>query len=241
MKLGKKTVSTALIVFLILTALLNLIIFAVFSPSELENGDLKLVFWFSYGFLMVACVFQIVTVGTGRFEAGLESVFFGFPLLHVSLFYFCVTAVLSLVFMILVSFGAAVPFMLMFVLECIVLALFAVAFIVSLAHKNIVVEIDKTIKKNVLSIRNLVSDVECLAEGADDPQLKAKLSRLAEDIRYSDPMTNDVVAEIDLQIKDTIAELELYMSEQDFTNAEAKIRQTQLLVSKRNKRLADSK
>lgn len=241
MKLGKRTVSSALLVYVILVALLNLIIFAIFKPGNLANNDLKLVFWFSYGFVMLAFVLQIVSILTGRFETGVESVFFGIPLVSVSLFYFIITTVLSLAFMVLVSFGAKVPFMLMLVLECLVLGLYTVVFIISLSHKNIVVEIDKNIKKNVFAIRTLVTDVESLAEAVDDSQLKAKLNRLAEDIRYSDPMTNDVVAELDLQMKDAIAELEVYVSEQDYSNAESKIRQAQLLISKRNKRLADSK
>ena len=241
MKLGKKTVSTALIVYLILAALLNLIIFVLFKPGELATGELKRVFWFSYGFLMLAFVLQIAAILTGRFESGVESVFFGFPLVSVSLFYFIITAVLSLAFMILVSVGVAVPFMLMFVLECLVLGLYAIAFIISLSHKNVVVEIDKNIKKNVFAIRTLVTDVECLAEAVEDSTLKAKLNRLAEDIRYSDPMTNETVAELDLQMKDAIAELEVFVSEQDYSAAEAKIRQAQLIMSKRNKRLADSK
>ena len=131
--------------------------------------------------------------------------------------------------------------MLMFVLECLVLGLYAIAFIISLSHKNVVVEIDKNIKKNVFAIRTLVTDVECLAEAVEDSTLKAKLNRLAEDIRYSDPMTNETVAELDLQMKDAIAELEVFVSEQDYSAAEAKIRQAQLIMSKRNKRLADSK
>lgn len=241
MKLGKRTVSSALLVYVILAALLNLIIFAVFKPRSLANNDLKLVFWFSYGFVMLAFILQIVAILTGRFESGVESVFLGIPLVSVSLFYCIITTVLSLAFMILVSLDVEVPFMLMLVLECVVLGLYAIAFIISLSHKDVVVEIDKNIKKNVFAIRTLVTDVEALASAVDDSQLKAKLNRLSEDIRYSDPMTNAAVAELELQMKDVIAELEVYVNEQDYVNAEAKIRQAQLLISKRNKRLADSK
>lgn len=241
MKIGKRTISAALLIYVILAALLNLIIFAIFKPGNLESNALKLVFWFSYGFTMLAFVLQIAVILTGRFESGVESVFFGIPLVSVSLFYFIIATILSLAFMMLVSFGVAVPFMLMLVLECVVLGVYAIALIMSLSHKDVVVAIDQNIKKNVFAIRTLVTDVESLAESVEDGALKIKLNRLAEDIRYSDPMTNDVVAELDLQMKDAIAELEVYVSEQDYSNAEAKIRQAQLLISKRNKRLADSK
>ena len=40
MKLGKKTVSSALLIYLILAALLNLIIFVVFKPINLEISRL---------------------------------------------------------------------------------------------------------------------------------------------------------------------------------------------------------
>ena len=108
-------------------------------------------------------------------------------------------------------------------------------------HKNIVQEIDQKIKRNVFAIRSLVTDVETMAESVENREVKAKLDRLAEDIRYSDPMTSEVVAELDLQIKDIIAELEVYVANNELDGIEGKIRQAQLLVSKRNKRLADSK
>ncbi len=241
MKLGKKTVSTVLVVYLILAVLLNIVIFAIFKPGNLETTQMKTVFWFAYGFMMIAFASQVAALMTGRYDMGIETVFFGFPMLKVSVFYFIITTVLSLAFMILVSFGVNVPFVLMFVLEIILLGLYAVVFIISLAHKNIVVEIDKTIKRNVFTIRSLVTDVETLAEACTDMQLKAKLNRLAEDIRYSDPMTNEFVAELDMQMKDVVAELEVYVMDGDYATAESKVRQAQLIVSKRNKRLADSK
>ena len=242
MKLGKKTVSSAMIVYLILAALLNLVIFAIFRPLSLETTDMKLVFWFSYGFLMLAFVFQIIAILAGKFERGIQSCFFGFPLVSISIFYFGITAVLSLAFMTLVSFAVAVPFMLMLVLECLVFGFYLIVFILSIAHKNIVVEIDKDIKKKVFAIRSLTTDVETLAEAvSDNGELKKKLSRLAEDIRYSDPMTNEFVAELDMQLKDVVAELEILVMDKAYDAADSKITQARLLVSKRNKRLADSK
>ena len=242
MNIGKKTVSAAMLVYLILAALLNLIIFTVFKPWLIAGTDLRLVFWFSYGFLMLAFVFQIISIIAGKFERGIQSCFFGFPLVSVSIFYFGITAVLSLAFMILVTFAVAVPFMLMLVLECLVLGFYLIVFIISIAHKNIVVEIDKDIKKKVFVIRSLTSDVETLAEAvSDNADIKKKLARLAEDIRYSDPMTNEYVAEIDMQIKDVVAELEVLIMDKAYDAADSKITNARLLVSKRNKRLADSK
>lgn len=241
LKLGQKVVSGAFIIYLILAALLNLIIFTVFKPGQLETGNMKLVFWFAYAFLMIAFITQFVSILTGRFEKGVEAAFFGFSLFSVSVFYFVITAALSVVFMVLVSLGVDVPFALMFVLECILLAFYLVAFIISLMHKNVVVEIDQKIKKNVRAIRAFVSDLECLADATQDAGLKTKLNALAEDFRYSDPMTNDAVAELDLQLSDAVAELEVLVTSADVATVEAKITQIKLTLSKRNRRLADSK
>ncbi len=241
MKTSKKAVNAAYLIYGILLILLNLIIFAVFKPLSLETTAHKVVFWFSYAFIIIAFVLQFLSIMLGRFESGVESIFFGLPLFNVSLLYFVITLVLSLAFMILVSFGVKVPFMLMFVLEVIALGLYLIAFIISLTHRNIVMEIDRTIKRNVFAIRSLVSDVECLAEATTDSGIRAKLNRLAEDIRYSDPMTNASVADLEMEIRDSIAELEFLVANGDSANIEAKIMQTQLLVSKRNKRLANGK
>ncbi len=241
MKLGKKVVLLTLVIYAIIAALLNLIMFTVFKPWNLDSDNLKAVFWFAYAFVMLALVLQVIALFTGRFDSGVESVFFGFPLVKVSWFYLIITTILSVAFMILVAFGVEVPLVLVIVLECLLLGLYLIAFIISYLHKSAVVQIDKTIKKNVFAIRTLVSDVEIMAESVTDMQMKAKLNKLAEDIRYSDPMTNEYVAELDLQLKDAIAELEVYVNDGDYVTAEAKIRQSQILVSKRNKRLADSK
>ena len=241
MKTGKKSLWMAIGVYAIVFALINLIIFSVFKPGSLETGSMKTVFWFAYGFLVLAFALQVVVMFTGKFENGAEAIFFGLPLFTIALWYFVLTAILSTVFMILVCLGVAVPFLLMFVLECLLLGVFAIAFIISLTHKNVVQEIDQKIKRNVFAIRSLVTDVETMAESVENKDVKAKLERLAEDIRYSDPMTNDIVAELDLQIKDTIAELEVYVANNELEGIDGRIRQAQLLVSKRNKRLADSK
>ena len=230
-----------MIIFAVIIALINLIVFSVFSPLSLETANLKLVFWFSYAFMMIAFGMQVLALLMGRFRDGIEAAFFGFPLISVSIFYFAITTVLSLMFMILVSFSVEVPLILVIVLEVILLGVFIIAFVVSLAHRDAVSEIDQNIKKNVRTIRNLTGDVESLAEAIEDREMKKALSALAEDFRYSDPMTTDAVADLDLQMKDAVAELELLVSEGDLTALAAKVRETKLLIAKRNRRLADSK
>ncbi|MBR7116822.1 MAG: hypothetical protein IKC87_03840 [Clostridia bacterium] len=241
MKLGRKAVISTVIVYLIIVALFNLVIFSIFKPSQFATDNMRLVFWFAYAFVMISAAMQVVSLVMGRFEDGAEAIFFGFNLFSISLFYLGVTFVLSLAFMILVACGVDVPFMVMFVLEVIVLGLYIAAFIISLTHKSVVQQIDQHIKHSVLQIRNLVTDVEVLAESVTDGELKAKLNRLAEDIRYSDPMTSEVVADLDLSIKDLIAELEVHVANGDNASAATTIVKTQLAISKRNKRLADSK
>ena len=54
-------------------------------------------------------------------------------------------------------------------------------------------------------------------------------------------MTNDAVAELDLQLSDAVAELEVLVTSADVATVEAKITQIKLTLSKRNRRLADSK
>lgn len=240
-KVAKKAVWTGVIVYAIMFALINLVIFAIFKPANLETNDMKVVFWFAYGFMALAFVLQIAALVTGRYENGMQSVFFGLPMIRVSLLYFIFTGVLSVAFMILLSFGVKVPFMLMFVPEVILLGLYAIAFIVSLTHRNVVVAIDRKIKQNVFAIRSLVSDVEDIADTVTDASLKQKLSRLAEDIRYSDPMTDQSVAAYDAQIKDSVDTLARLVGAGELDRAAAQITLTQNLISKRNRRLADGK
>ena len=63
--------------------------------------------------------------------------------------------------------------------------------------------------KKVFYIRELQADVELLADNENDVAVKTALLQLAEKIRFSDPMSNEVLAELEAEITAKINELKL--------------------------------
>ena len=143
--------------------------------------------------------------------------------------------------MILAACNVQVPTTLVVVLQIILLAAYLVISILALMAKTFVSDIDKTIKKNVQSIRNLTSDVEVAAEACEDPVVKKALMDLSEDIRYSDPMTNEVVATLDVQIESNVMEIKSAVYDGKYDLAAALIKKGKLYISERNKKLSNSK
>lgn len=89
------------------------------------------------------------------------------------------------------------------------------------------------VNQKVFYIRELQADVEMLAEQEQNPEIKTSLTRLAERIRYSDPMSNVALADLEAKIQEKvtalrtadykleiIAELDLLLAER---NRKAKI------------------
>jgi hypothetical protein len=84
-------------------------------------------------------------------------------------------------------------------------------------------------------------DVEMLRDECKDPELKNQLRRLAEAVKYSDPMTNDFVADVDARIRQETFALQTYCQDGDVVAAKDSCTKLQRLYVERNKKLMASK
>lgn len=241
MKSSKKLFIMIGIVYAIVFAVINLLIFVIFKPGQIDNDTSKKAFWFSYGFLTVSVLLNFASLFTFDRKSGIDTVFMGIPLFFISIGFFVIETFVAVVFMILAACNVQVPTTLVVVLQIILLAAYLVISILALMAKTFVSDIDKTIKKNVQSIRNLTSDVEVAAEACEDPVVKKALMDLSEDIRYSDPMTNEVVATLDVQIESNVMEIKSAVYDGKYDLAAALIKKGKLYISERNKKLSNSK
>ena len=68
-------------------------------------------------------------------------------------------------------------------------------------------ELEEKVEKKVFYIKALQVDIEMLASTETDSDTKAALTKLAEKIRFSDPMSNEVLAELEAEITAQVKEL----------------------------------
>lgn len=240
MKKQKLTIMLS-VIYAIIFAVLNVIVFVVFKPGKIENDVAKKAFWFSYGFMVLSFLLQFATIFVFDRKRGIDAVFMGMPLYVISAIFFAVELFVSVVFMTLGAFNVQVPTALVIVLQIVILAAYLVVAILAIMVKDHISAIDEKIVKNVTNIRNLTADVELAMEACNDPELKNTLRIFSEDIRYSDPMTVPEVAAIDVELETAVKEIKNAAYDGNYELVGALVRKAKLILSERNKKISNCK
>ena len=225
----KNTVGAALI-YAIILGVFNLLVFMIFKTRT----D---VFWLSYAFITLAFVVQIISMLLAFKTFDVETAFFGIPLASFSVYYLCAEVVIGVLFMIFQAAG----FKLALIIQLLVLAVYLIIAIISLMARDTVQQIGENVKDNVASLRSVLVDVEMIRESCSDPDLKESLRKLSETVKYSDPMTNESVADIEERIMRKVSELRINVDDNQISDAKQTCSELERLYIERNKKLAISK
>ena len=184
-------------------------------------------FWIAYAFTAVAFVGQIGIWKFGFKESDtLKSKFLGIPIIYVGIVYLLISLVSFAVVMI---FPIIAPWIVIIVYALIV-GISAICIIGAEVTKDAIKDVEQKIQPKVFFIRELQADVEMLTEQEKDSDIKSALKNLSEKIRYSDPMSNENLSELEDNICSKVAELK---------NSEDKtviISEIDLLLTERNKK-----
>lgn len=201
-------------------ALFNVISFV--SPTEKTAT-----FWTAYIFTVVAFLLQILVwkVAFGKKDT-LKSKFLGIPVIYVGLTYLMVQLVVFAIFMIfpMLSVWLAI------VVCSFVLAISALCAIAGQAGANEINRVEEKIKVKRAFIQFLQVDIEMLAESETDTETKTALVKLAEKVRFSDPMSHEMLGELESRISAKVEQMK--------TTADKKalIGEVDLLLVERNKK-----
>lgn len=229
MKKGKATISIGLI-YVILLGVFNLLVFTI---SKTRTN----VFWLSYAFMTVAFAVQIVTMLLSFKTSDVETSFFGIPLVSFSIYYLCTSLVVGAVFMIFQNVG----FILALVIQVLILAAFLIIAVISLLARDTVQAIGDNVKQNVTNLKSVLVDVEMLASSCSDPELRQALNKLADTVKYSDPMSTAAIELVEQRIMRKISELRVSMDNNQIPDALQACKDLEMLYIERNKKLALSK
>lgn len=193
----KKNTKLAYAVLGIVFILFNVIAFAV--PT-----DKTITFWIAYAFTFVAFVLQI-GIWNAAFKAAetLKSKFLGIPIIYVGIVYLVLQLIAFAVFMIF----PLIPSWIVVIACALVLGISAICLISADVARDEVNRAEEKVNQKVFYIRELQADVEMLAEQEQNPEIKTSLTRLAEKIRYSDPMSNEVLSDLEREIAEKVKKL----------------------------------
>lgn len=193
----KKNNSKGYLILGILFILVSVIAFAV--PAAKTAA-----FWISYAFTVVAFAAQLIIwkATLGRSES-LKSKFLGFPVVHIGIVYLVVQIIAFIVFLSIPT----LPIWSAVVACAVVAGVSAVCMIASDVGRSEIERVSAKVQEKTFYIKQLQADVELLASTETDTVIKSALMHLAEKIRYSDPMSDEQLADIEDRITVKIAEL----------------------------------
>lgn len=193
----KKNSSKGYLILGILFVLVSVIAFAV--PSAKNT-----VFWISYAFTLIAFAAQIAIwkAGPGGAEP-LKSKFLGFPIVHIGIVYLVVQVIAFAVFL----FIPTLPIWSAVIACAVIAGVSAVCMIASDVGRSEIERVSEKVQEKTFYIKQLQTDVEVLIGDETDTATKSALTQLAEKIRYSDPMSNEQLVNLEEQITVKIAEL----------------------------------
>ena len=204
------------------------IVFALFNViAFVIPTDKTATFWTAYAFSVVAFAVQIPlwTIALGKKDT-LKSKFLGIPVIHVGITYLIVQLIAFAVFMIF----PILPVWLAIIVCAIILAISVLCAIAGQAGANEIDRVEEKIKVKRAFIQFLQTDIEMLVESETDAETKAALKKLAEKVRFSDPMSHEMLGELESRISAKVEEMK--------TVADKKvlIEEVTTLLTERNKK-----
>lgn len=204
------------------------IVFALFNVIAFVLPTAKTsTFWAAYAFSMVAFAVQIPLwkLAFNKKET-LKSKFLGIPVIHVGITYLALQLIAFAVFMGIPT----LPTWLAVIVCSVILALSALCVISGQAGANEIDRVEEKIKVKRAFIQFLQVDIEMLAEAETDAETKTSLKKLTEKVRFSDPMSHEMLGELESRISAKVEEMKTA------ADKKALITEIDTLLTERNKK-----
>ena len=225
MKLNEKE-KKGVLVLALLFVVYTLIVLAV----PFAKGGM---FWLTYLFTAAAFGVQAYVFKLSfEKEAGEKSKFYGFPIARVGVLYLAVQIVLGLVFM---ALAVVAPVWLALVLYLALLVAAAVGVIATDSIRDEVERQDTQLKKDVATMRALQSKAAALPARCEEATAKAALEKLAEEFRYSDPVSAPALADLETDMAATMEELSAAVTDGDNAAVLALCKKISATLAERNR------
>ena len=218
----KKDTIRAIVVAVVALVIYNLIAFVIpFAHTA--------AFWISYGFTLAAFAVVCASIYIAFIKnPDAKSRFYGFPITRIGVLYGCAQLIVSLVVMAVAKWT---PWW----VPVLVYAIGMGAAVIGLVAADAVVEEIQTqdvkLKKDVSLMRSLQSKISQLASQTDNAGIKA----LAEEFRYSDPVSNDAIADAEADLAAAVDQLQAAFVDGDNEAMAQLCRKTAALLAERNR------
>ena len=185
------------------------------------------VFAVSYLFTTIAILAQIYVIRTAFYRGeGVKSKFYGFPIAKLGVIYLAVQLIAGLVFM---ALGLIVPVWLPLALYVVLLGVAAAD-----AARDEVVRQEVKLEKDVSRMREFQAKGRALVALNQVSEAARPLEKLAENLRFSDPVSSEALTEIEDQLAECLAQLQEAVSAQRTEQILSVCQEAEHILAERN-------
>lgn len=219
----KTNATRGIITLVILLAVFSVIAFVIPFPKST-------VFWIAYFCGVIAILFQLYIFKTSFGNTDARSRFYGFPVARLGIYFLVIQLIASISEIALSQF---LPTWVVVIINVLILAVALLGSITTETMRDEIAVQDVKLKKSVSNMRELQSLTASLVNQGNDSEVKTALRELAEEFRYSDPLTSDKTSDLEENMHNQLGNLQQALVDGDM--AAAKILCTKLLDSLRER------
>ena len=192
------------------------------------------VFWVAYIFGMLAIAAQLLFMNVAfSGKEDIRSKFYGFPIARIGVIYGICQLLLSFAAM---ALGAFIPVWVPVVVFVIIAAAAGVGLISTDMVREEIEKQDEKLVKDVSRMRSLQSKMNVLISQTDaGGELKTALDKLADEIKYSDPVSSSATEQIEDELNFNIEELQKAIVDDDNVSALTICKKTSGILAERNR------
>lgn len=190
-------------------------------------------FWVSFVFTLIAfCVVAASIYIAFVKNPDAKSRFYGFPIARIGIIYGIAQLLAGLLLM---ALGKWVPVWLAVLMYAIMLGAAVIGLISADAVAEQIHAQDAKLKKDVAAMRAIQSMLSVLPGQCEDPVTAKCLTQLAEEIRFSDPVSSEATQETEADLNALTDELQKAVLENDTAAAQNLCKRCQAVLMERNR------
>lgn len=232
-ELSKKALSV-IAAYLIVIGVYLIVFLAIPFPKAAAS-------WISIVFTLISFVFSLaVCLYAFKDNESLTSKVYGFPIFRVGYLYAGAQFVTGIILCVLGAF-LNVPWWIAFVLSVVLLGAASIGVVAADNIKDVVVEQDETVQVQTKVIRTFTVDLSYASTLCTNSTLSKALEKLAEEFKYSDPVSSDATEEIEKQLKEEVTKLETLLKDNLEKETLEQIEKVNAMLLKRNKIAKENK
>lgn len=189
-------------------------------------------FWVGYAFITIAFIGNLICSLIFFKEENKGNVFLNIPIINLAYSALIVSLIVGAVAMAVPQ----IPYWIGVIVDVFVLAFYAIAIVKASAAADIVNDVEQKVKAQTFFIKSLTVDADSLMARAKSDELKAETKKVYEAIRYSDPMSDDALANIENQIQNEFNAFADAVKNNDIDLAKFSANELVILINDRNKK-----